>query len=420
MSEQGKKLSSLMAGRERREKEEESLLGELIEGLGLNLLEAESLPGGRWKLIVGGREGAALQASMDVAESPGEEVTEDVEGLPLNPEGELDLEDVDESILDEKGAVVVEDVAGEGEDEDIWNFGLEEVDDDLIEDFSLPEVGGVLETEGKEDVARATEDEEEEPILAEEDEDEFGEVEDLNLPDLTALDIPEFGEGVEEEEEDVSGEGAIIPEMTGDEEEMKGVDLLGDMDLPALGDLDTEDDEEEEVMESSTAAEEIATVTETDEGETSVEFPGDLQEVEEESPAEQEEEKFRPPTTESRELKDILEAGSQGLRVQSQRKRKNPFREASDDPEDRAERLAHTLVSDMIGYKENVYREVLPQGGEAIREAFAEEIERARDEYLAQVEKDEVATYKDIFINAVNQQLGNGQIVLSATKKEGE
>lgn len=113
------------------------------------------------------------------------------------------------------------------------------------------------------------------------------------------------------------------------------------------------------------------------------------------------------------DLATLLRNGSKELRVKpTKEKRKNPFKQSSTDPKSRAERLARTLVSDMIAYGRERHDAALQQGVAAIRVEFEADIETARAEYYAQVDADSTPSRDEIFRKAVNDLLGNGQQVI--------
>lgn len=115
---------------------------------------------------------------------------------------------------------------------------------------------------------------------------------------------------------------------------------------------------------------------------------------------------------ESTDLATLLSNGQRELRVTHvQPRRKNPFKQASTDPRVRAERLARTLVSDIIAYAPAKHGAALRAGVEQIRSEFEAEIDAARTEYYAQVEAS-LSDRDAIFHKAVNELLGNGQEVL--------
>jgi hypothetical protein len=84
----------------------------------------------------------------------------------------------------------------------------------------------------------------------------------------------------------------------------------------------------------------------------------------------------------------------------------NPF--LSQDPRQKARRLARALVSDIAVYHAERRREAL-RGGR-LKEAFAEEIKKSWEEYTVQVGK-ELAESTPFFTEALNEILAEGQAV---------
>ena len=84
----------------------------------------------------------------------------------------------------------------------------------------------------------------------------------------------------------------------------------------------------------------------------------------------------------------------------------NPF--LSQDPRQKARRLARALVSDIAVYNAERRREAL-RGGR-LKEAFAEEIKKSWEEYTVQVGK-ELAESTPFFTEALNEILAEGQAV---------
>lgn len=110
-------------------------------------------------------------------------------------------------------------------------------------------------------------------------------------------------------------------------------------------------------------------------------------------------------------LADLLQDLDESLRVESVGKFENPFLQAATDPESRALRLARTLVGDIIAYKTKEHREALAAGPDAILRQFAEDIDRARTEYLRHVDADAISDPEALFRTALNDILCNGDQV---------
>jgi hypothetical protein len=84
----------------------------------------------------------------------------------------------------------------------------------------------------------------------------------------------------------------------------------------------------------------------------------------------------------------------------------NPF--LSQDPRQKARRLARALVSDMIAYQPEKRQHALKTG--QLKEAFAEEIKKSWEEYVEQVGP-ELANSTGYFTEALNEILAGGQEV---------
>ena len=82
----------------------------------------------------------------------------------------------------------------------------------------------------------------------------------------------------------------------------------------------------------------------------------------------------------------------------------NPF--LSQDPSQKARRLARALVSDMVVYHPAKRRDALKAG--TIKESFKEEISKSWEEYVEQVGKD-LAESTPYFKEALNEILGDGK-----------
>ena len=84
----------------------------------------------------------------------------------------------------------------------------------------------------------------------------------------------------------------------------------------------------------------------------------------------------------------------------------NPF--LSQDPRQKAKRLARALVSDIAVYHSDRRREAMRAG--RLKEAFAEEIKKSWEEYTGQVGRD-LAESTPFFTEALNEILAEGQPV---------
>lgn len=84
----------------------------------------------------------------------------------------------------------------------------------------------------------------------------------------------------------------------------------------------------------------------------------------------------------------------------------NPF--LSQDPAQKARRLARALISDLAVYYPDRRREGLANG--TLRELFQEEIQKSWEEYTEQVGK-ELAESTSYFNDALNEILAGGQRV---------
>lgn len=77
-------------------------------------------------------------------------------------------------------------------------------------------------------------------------------------------------------------------------------------------------------------------------------------------------------------------------------------------PEEKAQRLARVLVSDMITYNPQLYETALERG--TLKEDFEEEIEKSWEEYVEQVGR-ELATSTSYWRDALNEILARGEDV---------
>jgi hypothetical protein len=80
----------------------------------------------------------------------------------------------------------------------------------------------------------------------------------------------------------------------------------------------------------------------------------------------------------------------------------------SQDPRQKARRLARALVSDMIVYQPDKRQRALKDGN--LKAAFEEEIKKSWEEYVAQV-GDDLANSTTFFTEALNEILAGGQKV---------
>lgn len=108
-------------------------------------------------------------------------------------------------------------------------------------------------------------------------------------------------------------------------------------------------------------------------------------------------------------VKDIMRQKETPLRVPAGTKRENPYLSGSIDPHARANRLAHTLVSEVIAYRKAEHQEALAQGVEQIKKLFDADIERAHLEYQRQMRDSNIPDAEKIFREAVHQLLFNGR-----------
>jgi glutamyl-tRNA reductase len=82
----------------------------------------------------------------------------------------------------------------------------------------------------------------------------------------------------------------------------------------------------------------------------------------------------------------------------------NPF--MSQDPQQKARRLARALVSDMIVYQPDKRQRALAAG--RLKEEFEDEIKKSWEEYVEQVGRD-LAEANPYFTEALNEILAGGQ-----------
>lgn len=82
----------------------------------------------------------------------------------------------------------------------------------------------------------------------------------------------------------------------------------------------------------------------------------------------------------------------------------NPF--LSQDPRQKARRLARALVSDIIVYQPDKRQRALKDGN--LKQAFDEEIKKSWEEYVQQV-GNEMAQSTTFFTDALNEILAGGQ-----------
>jgi len=81
------------------------------------------------------------------------------------------------------------------------------------------------------------------------------------------------------------------------------------------------------------------------------------------------------------------------------------------DPHERARHLARVLVSDIIAYYPERYRESFERG--TLQDDFRDEVEKSRKEYVDQVGS-ELANSTDYFQDALNHVLGQGKFRFDA------
>ncbi len=82
----------------------------------------------------------------------------------------------------------------------------------------------------------------------------------------------------------------------------------------------------------------------------------------------------------------------------------NPF--LTQDPRQKARRLARALVSDMIVYQPDKRQQALRAGN--LRDAFEEEIKKSWEQYVEQV-GEELANSTAYFTDALNEILAGGE-----------
>lgn len=111
-----------------------------------------------------------------------------------------------------------------------------------------------------------------------------------------------------------------------------------------------------------------------------------------------------------RTLAELLESGDPALRVPPAEMRPNPYLNASIDPQSRAERLARTLVGDIVAYRVDDHRRALAEGPDSLRAEFGEDVDAARAEFLRQVDPDQVDV-EVVFRDALNEVIAHGQQV---------
>lgn len=78
----------------------------------------------------------------------------------------------------------------------------------------------------------------------------------------------------------------------------------------------------------------------------------------------------------------------------------------SQDPSQKARRLARALISDLVAYGTARRDEALKAG--TLKEAFGEEIKKSWEEYVEQIGK-EIAESTSYFNDALNEILAGGQ-----------
>lgn len=322
--------SEIASRRKALEQEERAFLMKLLGDHGIAIFEAEPLPGGRWRLIVGDATDSEVVASSQAL----------LVGESASVPGTIPVE---EEVAREIEASESKDAPGLARREN----GLEvERDEERLLGPSA---------ESKEGVS------DEDPLK----------------------EIPDISEGEDDAE-------LVLPPLP----PLDGISLLAD-------------DVEETTRETDRSAE-----AGENEGDSNIVMPA-LPPLEPGDEQERADEDLRSETKMAEEdLASLIKKGNASLRVSSVgTPRANPFRQKSLDPRQRAERLARTLVSDMIAYRRGDYEAALGKGVEEIRRRFREDIEEARAEFYAQV-KEDLPDRDRIFAIAVNELLGNGQEVL--------
>lgn len=308
--------ADIVSRRKALEREEYDVLREILSAHGIEILEAEPLPGGRWRLVLGdGSDGEAKPFEMeDSAREALSEAKPEMEKA-AHLEALTVLVDDDAASL----AVRLENETGESEPDSIGELLGGDEDD---ADFILPE-----------------------------------------LPSIESLTIEaDVLEAASSKDDDIVDETPSMED--GDEKEGAASPFLPPLEPPG-SDTGVENESEP----ASFSDEDSALATWLAKGDTS------------------------------------LRVASMGT------PRTNPFRTMSSDPRRRAERLARTLVSDMIAYRKEEHEKALKGGVDAIRKAFSQDIDDARANYYAQVGED-LAERDHIFVIAVNELLGNGLEVL--------
>lgn len=338
------------------EQRELVFLSSLLEEMGLSVEQAEALEGGRWKLVLGpageARENPPGMASRN--EPAPLAVNDDAEAEP--EDGDRDTGELAMPPLDEVERADKKPPAADGFD---GPPGLDAEQPAEMEGSSP----GRVRDEDDEDVFRFEE-------SADDGEDSGA----LDLPDLSGLDLPDL---------EAAGEAASVTPTGREVEEVAEVEGDGGgedvfLDLPAV------EFEEDEAVDGSAAEHAV------------------------------EDQRFLPRDEhEPADLQALLQRSTDELKVTpGQRRKSSPFRQAAGAPDERARRLARTLVSDIISYSVDEHQSALEGGVEAIREAFADEIELAREQFLSQIDPTEVPDHEDVFRDAVNELLGNGHPVL--------
>src|SRR5690606_20538295 len=378
-----KQLRDAEARRRNAARDVADLLGQILAGAGLELIRAEHLADDQWTLVM------RLEAD---AESPVADVKDDQERLARESAGEV----VEEDMVRESETVEAPETSTPTPTEsaqpvfiapaaDLATDEETEVATPTFEDRIASTAHDVEET----DAPTSAVSEGEVPFLA-------------PLPDLPAL----------RDDDSIS----IAPEGPfNDVEREAEAPLEGKpFELPPLPPLSVLDDKDDIVPFPNTPSTKPV-VQEKEEKEPASLATEDLGASLPPLPSLDPTSSAEPADSGPADLETLLRNGRSELRVKQtpqNGRRKNPFKQSSTDPRKRAERLARTLVSDMIAYAPDKHAGALRKGLDAIRTEFADEIETARFEYYAQVDES-LPDREAIFRKAVNDLLGNGQPVLA-------
>lgn len=268
---------------------------------------------------------------------------------------------------------------------------------------------------------------------------EGGEEEDMEeLPGLPSLEEEEEKKDTDVQTPEDLGEARAETAPREEPPETEGVDEIMD-NFPSVEEVELADEEADEVEEIEweespdppadgeapmQTTEELDSVEDVQEIEAEEdvphteqeEVPEEIQTAPDEVDLQELEERFQAPEAAegAAAIKELTEKGSEKLRVPDGQKRENPFREHSEDPEVRARRHARTLASDILAYREDTdHRKALKEGPEELRSVFGDDLQQAHEEYVQQVDPEKVSNWEEIFVEAVNEIIGNGQPVLA-------